>query len=111
MKFRNMYTYVLSSGERNSLPSVTVPDQTLSLKELVSRYTRGQSVEQFSAVYTDDPDLTGLVGLDAVERVAALRSVKDVIRRARKAESVVDAVPTSQGPEFPESAPLQARTE
>jgi hypothetical protein len=32
-------------------PSQTVPDMTLSLQELVERYTRGQSVATFTPVY------------------------------------------------------------
>lgn len=34
-------------GEVNDMPSMTVPDQTLSIEELISRYARGQSVPSY----------------------------------------------------------------
>ncbi|MEM1831974.1 MAG: hypothetical protein QXJ97_10650 [Desulfurococcaceae archaeon] len=35
------HTYVPGKGEVNNLPSLTVPDQALPLKKLLSDYTRG----------------------------------------------------------------------
>ena len=37
-------------------PSKTVPGQDMPIRELVDRYVRGQNVETFKPVYSDDID-------------------------------------------------------
>ncbi len=54
-------------GETNSLPSMTTPDQNLSLREMLRRYSRGQSVTTFDPVYDGDEDLPDLSGLTKIE--------------------------------------------
>ena len=36
---------------------MTIPDQTLPLKELISRFTRGLPISQFKPVYDENGDL------------------------------------------------------
>lgn len=50
----NAFNYKGSKKEVFTLPSLTIPDQTLSLKDLLARYVRGQDVPTFEPVYIDD---------------------------------------------------------
>lgn len=43
MKFeiKNCYTGSIRKGETNTLPSLTIPDETMSMREILQRYARG----------------------------------------------------------------------
>lgn len=61
LKFRNSTNYnyeTMSGGEKNYLPSMTVPDMSLTIPEIIDRYTRGLplSINPLPAVGYDDPD-------------------------------------------------------
>jgi len=61
LKFRNSTNYnyeTMTGGEKNYLPSVTVPDMSLTIPEILDRYTRGLplSLNPLPAVGYDDPD-------------------------------------------------------
>lgn len=61
LKFRNSTTYdfeTMTGGEINLLPSMTVPDMSLTIPEIIDRYTRGLplSLNTLPAVGYDDPD-------------------------------------------------------
>lgn len=54
-------------AETTDLASRTVPDQTLSLKELISRHTRGIPVPTFDPVYDGEenfPDLSRMTPME-----------------------------------------------
>lgn len=64
-------------SEQNILPSRTVPDQALSLREMVARYAQGGSVEMFQPVYTDNeliPD--NWERWDEIDRIEYARALK-----------------------------------
>lgn len=64
-------------SEQNILPSRTVPDQALSLREMVARYAQGGSVEMFQPVYTDNeliPD--NWERWDKIDRIEYARALK-----------------------------------
>lgn len=64
-------------SEQNILPSRTVPDQVLSLREMVARYAQGGSVEMFQPVYTDNdliPD--NWERWDEIDRIEYARALK-----------------------------------
>lgn len=62
--------------------SQTVPDQSLSLRDLVSRYTRGQGVTGRTDVYFDDVDgdYLDLGMMDKLELTAYAELVNDSAR-------------------------------
>lgn len=64
----NYKTHSNRVGERNTLPSLTVPGQTLSLQQLLDRYVRGDQVAVFNPVYTEDPMFDGLEQMDEMDR-------------------------------------------
>jgi len=72
-----------STGETNTLPSMTVPGQTLPLRTLVERYRRGADVAVFDGQYTEDESVTQVAKLDKVERADLALQVKDSIRSQR----------------------------
>lgn len=45
MKFKNHYNSTPSEGEKNDLPSMTIPDQTMSISTILKRYAQGLPVE------------------------------------------------------------------
>lgn len=41
MNFKTPYNATPAKGERNTQPSMTIPDQTLSVKQILDRYAKG----------------------------------------------------------------------
>lgn len=71
-QFQTQYSRHEVPGEKNNLPSRTVPDQTMSLRELIRRYTQGLPINGAKVpLYDDDPennDLPDPKKLDLAER-------------------------------------------
>jgi hypothetical protein len=64
-------TYSGSKGEINNSPSLTVPDQTLTIRELLQRHTRGLPMPSHKLgepMYNEDFELPDMKTLDLVER-------------------------------------------
>jgi len=59
--------------------SKTVPGMTLSLKDLLARYVRGDSVTVFEPVFTGDADTANFEAMDEMDRIDAARQLKDSI--------------------------------
>lgn len=60
MKFRTQYNFTPSDSEINTGEIITLPDQSLSVKEILIRFRRGTlSPEDISrqVYYEDDPDI------------------------------------------------------
>lgn len=68
--------------EQNNLPSCTIPDQTMSLRTLLERFTRGLPLPSASGYgdpqyYGDDEDyMTDIRHLDLADREEILRNHK-----------------------------------
>jgi len=103
----NQHTYAAKNHRRyetNDLPSKTVPGQTLSLKTLLERFTRGQGVETYTPIYDDSgtyPD--NLERMDKMEKLELARGIKSKIKEVQSrpkpqkpippvAENVTDGV-------------------
>jgi len=99
-------------GEFNNSPSLTVPDQTLSIREILDRYARGLPTEGMSnGLYDDnlnedDPDyLPDPRRLDLAEReqykqmiTSELQELKNKLNElAKKANEVSTTAPPSTG--------------
>jgi hypothetical protein len=83
-KFVNNLNYVPPAGEVNDLPSETQPEMTLSLRELLSRYTRGGEVATFSPVYQDNDEFEEtpeFEKMDATEKLQYALDLKMAIKR------------------------------
>jgi hypothetical protein len=84
IKFRSGFTYIEKESEQEEKssmePSQTVPDMTLSLQELVERYTRGQSVATFTPVYYgEDEEFADVSRMDPIERIEYARYIREKI--------------------------------
>jgi len=55
MKVKNIYSAKLfeKQYETNNEPSLTIPDQTLSIKQILERYASGQSLEGKTPYYDE----------------------------------------------------------
>jgi hypothetical protein len=87
-KFRTPFTYKNQKTEQEIKsflsPSQTVPDMTLSLQELVQRYTRGQSVATFTPVYYgEDEEFADVSRMDPMERIEYARYIREKINEHR----------------------------
>lgn len=51
------YDHEKQQYEENNQKSLTIPDQAMSIKEILNRFARGLDVEGFKPVYDDD-DIT-----------------------------------------------------
>jgi hypothetical protein len=51
--FKNIMNYKQFEGEVNNQKSLTIPDQAMSVKEILSRYSRGLNVNGFTPIYED----------------------------------------------------------
>lgn len=102
-RIRNQYNYSLQPKdvEHPFGVSLTVPDQTLPITELIARYTRGQEIFTFQPVYHGEEPLPDLVGMDYQDRHELLRDINlnIAIRKAAmaaKPSHVEDAVVEDQ---------------
>lgn len=58
MKIKNQFNAHLFKykGEINDEPSATIPDQTLTIREILTRYSRGLPIDQKIPVYDESEE-------------------------------------------------------
>lgn len=84
MTYFNRINLPTKRYEKTTGPSLTVPDQTLSLQELVKRYTRGQSVATLTPIYEEeDAGLPDTTGMDKMQKIDMLRNVATEVAEIR----------------------------
>lgn len=77
------YAYLAQPrGEINTLPSQTVPDQAMSIAEILDRFVKKLPLDNIPGTYLDD-DLVPvhLERMDAIERTQHARDLKDAIQK------------------------------
>jgi len=82
----NVFLYGNRFAERKSeLPSNTVPDQTLSMRDLLNRHNSGGKVKTFHTVYTgDDTSIPeGLERMSKLERAQMAMDLRDFVATTR----------------------------
>lgn len=81
MKFRTIMNVSEYKGEVNNQKSLTVPDQSMSIKEILNRYSRGLPIESFKPIYDDveDPEdyLPDPRTMDLAERQEYVEMVRE----------------------------------
>lgn len=83
MKFKNHYNAreFKDPGERNLKPSLTMPDQALSVQEMIDRHRRGLPVRGYADMeYVDETDPLGGRDLKSLD----LEEVKQIVGEIRK---------------------------
>lgn len=87
---RATYDYTKFKGETNTLPSLTIPDKSLTVQQIMDRHTRGQMLPftkspqfSFDGLPEDMPselvDLPNFDRMDAVEKAELLAYVNQEI--------------------------------
>lgn len=77
--------------EEFTQPSLTVPHHTMSLKELVDRFTRGDSINILRPDYAiedeeyDELDLIDITRLDEIEKLEFANDLKNAIQDEKRA--------------------------
>lgn len=89
MKVKNTLNYneFNKDYEVNTLPSLTIPDQNMSIREIIDRYSRGLPVTSFTPVYEgEDFDLPDPKTLDLVERHEMAQKIKEEVASIKSRE-------------------------
>ena len=63
--------------------SKTKPDQTMSLQELINRFTRGGEVATLTPVYAGDADFPDIDRMDPMERLDYARQIEQEIEHEK----------------------------
>lgn len=72
-------------GEVNLEKSVTVPDMTMTLRELVNRFRRGQDLDLLEPKKVGIPlEIDEVMKMDKVERIERSKQVKRAMRKVKK---------------------------
>ena len=91
------YDYTEQQGEVNQLPSMTIPDQTMSIRTIVDRYSRGLPVSAFTPVYEGEEIIPDPKTLDLTERYELAEKIKQEVesiksRQWKKPQDVENTV-------------------
>lgn len=81
--FRTQFRYVFQASKRPVPISVTVPDMSFSVQELINRFTRGQAIPG-NGTLNIVGDLSAISRLDQFEKI-------DLARRLRHRREVISA--------------------
>jgi hypothetical protein len=96
MKFNTILNYQEYKGQINNKPSMTVPDQAMSIKEILTRFSRGLSVGGFPTSFDDidDPDdmLPDPRTMDLSERKQYEQMVKEELNHIRSKAKPAETV-------------------
>lgn len=82
-KFRTPWNMpgLISPGEKNGMPSLTMPGQDISVKDLIARYATGRPLTNGrEADFDEEPEqgefIPGWSKMDRVERIDAMRAAE-----------------------------------
>jgi hypothetical protein len=105
MRVKNQFSAQLfeKQYETNNEPSLTIPDQTLSIKQILERYASGQSLEGKTAYYdeeeteeyTPDPRYMDLADREQMEKDYK-QEVEHIKTRAQKRKEKTSDETTSE---------------
>jgi len=79
-RFIDLFSYKSPEGEINSEPSLTIPDETMSIREILSRFSRGLSVDQKISYYDEEDYHPDLSKMDLADREDYIEKVKQELK-------------------------------
>ena len=108
MIVRSNYTikYDRNKGEVNNLPSLTVPNQSYTLEELLQRHIQGMPTLGKEPIYEgeSDFDLSGLRNMDLVDiqemKMDVQHTLNEVKKEEERRQAVIDAKNKAEKAEF-----------
>ena len=75
------YQFTHQTGEKSTKPSMTIPDQTMSIREILDRYARGLPIEAGKVPIYDGEDYTPDPRyMDLADRQEYMEYAKDQIK-------------------------------
>lgn len=83
-KVKNMlnFDHQQEKGEVNNMPSETVPDQSMSIQEILLRHSRGLAINDARVpIFDEDNDLPDIRTLDLSERAEYAERYREEISR------------------------------
>lgn len=89
MKYRSIATPAPSVGSRTGSKKLVVPNQTMSLEEILKRFTRGESLEiGKDGTFDDegDDDLEKVANMDLVDKAEFVDKLKQTQKDFEKQE-------------------------
>lgn len=105
------YNYLDHDGEINNLPSETVPDETMSIREILERYARGLPLNGMRVpLYKKDPDFDDLpdpATMDLADRQALQEMIEQELEDLKERQ-VVYRVSDKERQQAPAGAPPEA---
>lgn len=85
-RYKNSVTGSPKTGEVNNSPSITIPDDTMSMREIVHRYARGLPIGGAKEVYFEEEgeEMPDFAGMDVIDRHNAQESAMEEIARTKR---------------------------
>lgn len=79
MHFVTQYNYKGGKKEEFTLPSMTIPDQTMSIPEIMERYVKGLplSAGRVPVYEGEDDDLPDMSRMNKIDRIETVRQLED----------------------------------
>ena len=67
IRFNDILNYEQWMGESNTEPSMTIPDQTLGMREILSRFSRGLSIDTKPTYFDEGNETPDFSRMDLAE--------------------------------------------
>lgn len=88
--------------ETNTMPSKTIPDQTMSIREIMTRFTRGLPIDgEKVPIYEEEDFLPDLRGLDLAERQELKEIYQAELDEIRERAKLKKSTPHNKTEEIP----------
>lgn len=104
--FKSCLNYQQTVGEINNDPSMTVPDQAMSMREILNRFARGLPLGGAKVeLWDEEDDLPDIRTLDLVERAELAERYQQEIREIRQAQKTTPTPTPTPAPAPPTPPP------
>lgn len=84
-RFRENYSYEKYKGEVNNLPSQTIPNEALSIREILVRYSRGLPIDGKIPIYDEENDLPDPRKMDLADWETMQIEAREEVQRIKSA--------------------------
>jgi hypothetical protein len=92
------YDYTQQTYEQNEGISQTIPDQTMSIREIIDRYANGGIIERFTPTYGEEEDFTEMLPelykMDLADRQSYAEQFKEEME-FMKSQTTAESVGTT----------------
>lgn len=97
------YNWEEQTYEKNDQPSQTIPDQTMSIREIIDRFANGGVIETFIPYYGEEEDFNEMLPdptkIDLADRQRFLEEISQEFKewQEKPLQDVKDAQTASEG--------------